>query len=97
MRILQIGYLNPYENIGGVESYMYNLSTALHSTFGFKVDILVADSEDSVKETTTGKVIALKVAFFGTKYFFLSKYFYARKVRKFIKTSDPSHHRTGTP
>ena len=87
MRLLQIGFLDPYENIGGVERYIQNLSIGLHSTFGYRVDILVAGPENSEKETDAGRVITLKVPFFGTRYFFLAKYFYARRVRAFIRAS----------
>ncbi|MEM0136033.1 MAG: glycosyltransferase family 4 protein, partial [Thermoplasmatales archaeon] len=84
MRILQIGYLNPFENYGGVEKYILNLSTSLHRSLDQKVDILVADDKISENRYEFGKVISLKVPFFNTKFFFLSKYFYARKVRIWI-------------
>ncbi len=93
MRILLVGYLNPFENVGGVERYIQNLATGLHDSLGlkvelniYKVDILVAGSKYSVNNTDIGKVITMKVPFFKTRFFFISKYFYALKARSYIKT-----------
>ena len=84
MKVLQIGYLNPYRNYGGVEKYIYTLASGLHKSLGYEVDVMVAGSLNEKDVTEFGKLLTLKVPFFGSKLFFLAKYFYARKVRKTV-------------
>ena len=36
MKILQIGYLDPYKNFGGVEAYISNMVSGLHNALGYE-------------------------------------------------------------
>lgn len=84
-RVLQIGYLNPLKNYGGVEKYILNLSKSLKTSNDVTVDILCADSIPSIAKSAFGNIISLKVPFFENKnMFFVSKYLYGRLVRNYI-------------
>lgn len=84
-RVLQICYLNPYENYGGVERYVLDLSEALTSQYGVTVDILCAGKNSKISKTGTGNIKSVRVLFFGKKeLFFISKYIYGRRVRKYL-------------
>ncbi len=85
VKILQICYLNPFENYGGIEKYVLELSEALSFQYSVTVDILCAGNNFKVSKVSTGKVITLRVPHFGKKeFFFVSKYLYAIYVRKYL-------------
>lgn len=84
-KILQIGYLDPTKNYGGVEKYILNLSKSLKNDYDVQVDILCADKVSSISKSDFGNIICLKVPFFGNEnMFFVSKYLYGRLARKYI-------------
>ncbi len=85
VKVLQICYLNPFENYGGVEKYVLELSESLSIQYGVAVDFLCAGNNFTISKVSTGKVITLQVPLFGKKrLFFISKYLYAIYVRKYL-------------
>jgi len=85
MKVLQVGYLNPYSDYGGVERYILNLVTSLNRKYGIKSDIICVASENSRKSMNFGDVVFLKAPLRISGLFFLSKYFYSIHVRKYLQ------------
>ena len=84
-KVLQVGYLNPIKNYGGVEKYILNLTKSLNSTYGATIDILCADKTSGILKSNFGSIISLKVPIFGNeRLFFVSKCIYGKMVRNYI-------------
>lgn len=84
-RVMQVGYLNPFDNYGGVEKYILMHAKALYNLYNVSVDVLCSGDFQSVTQSPFGKVITLRVPLFNRKnLFFISKYLYARKVKKYL-------------
>ena len=81
MKVLQIGYLDPYTNYGGVERYILNLSSSLHEEYGIEVDIICASKKAQESRTECGKLISLKVPFV----ILLAKVFYAISICNYLR------------
>ena len=64
---------------------MLDMYASTPPKFLYGVDVLVAGSHSRVVNSEACRIITLKVPFFNSKFFFLAKYFYARKVKKFLK------------
>lgn len=85
LKILQIGYLDPTANYGGVQKYIEAFVKLLSERDDFIIDILCAGNANGEKIFRNSKVIFLNVPFFSNKnLYFISKYFYGRKVRDYI-------------
>ena len=83
--VMQVGYLNPFQSHGGVEKYILIHAKALNTIYGLSVDVLCAGDFTGTSQSQFGKVITLGVPLFRKKsLFFISKYFYAKKVKKYL-------------
>ncbi|MGC8622103.1 MAG: glycosyltransferase family 4 protein [Caldisphaera sp.] len=85
MKVLQVSYLNPLNDYGGVEKYVLDLSKMLSSGFGFSVDILCADISEREIDGPFGKIFLLKTPLFKRRgVFFIAKYLYGKRVKNFL-------------
>ena len=93
MKILQVCFNNPTKSLGGVETVVYELSKNLKQ-MGNDVDILCADNEEYINDSTIGKIISIKTSnfnFFGSKGGLIKKIIYNRKIKKFINENGKNY------
>ncbi len=82
---MQVGYLNPLNSYGGVEKYILVHAKALYDIYNVSVDVLCSGDFQSVTQGPFGKIITLRIPLLKRKnLFFISKYIYARKVKKYL-------------
>ena len=86
LKILQIGYLDPFNNFGGVEKYILDLTSTLSENFGCEVDILCSGNKSTIKKTPFGKLIIISVPNFNVPlYRNLRQIIYSFRAMRYIE------------